>query len=419
MKIIVALLSNPTIIIGMVAFLGLVVQKKSVSDIIQGTLKVILGFIILGQGANIVVSALIPFSEIFTGAFGLSGLFPDDTALVGALQAVVGVETSYILLFSFLINLLIARITKYKYIFLTGHMMWYFSGAMAVTFYQLGFSTVQIIIFGSIIQGIAHVFYPAIAQPFVRKVIGNDNVAFGFFGSSLICFSSWLGGKFGNKDNSTEDLKVPDKLEFLKDMSVLMSIVMVIIFIVTAVIATPEVVDKVSGGQNSIQYSIMTGLTFVAGILVLLQGVRMFLAEIIPAFKGIAETIVPGAKPALDVPIFYTYAPTAVTIGFLSALTGGLLATFLSSFTGIVVLPAMIIMFFHGAAAGVFGNAIGGRRGAIVSGFLLGFLFTMLVALAVPFLDVTQYGINGLWFASSDFIFIIIIIKLISKLFGL
>ena len=45
-------------------------------------------------------------------------------------------------------------------------------------------------------------------------------------------------------------------------------------------------------------------MTFVAGVLVLLQGVRMFLGEIIPAFKGISEKLIPGARPALDVPIF-------------------------------------------------------------------------------------------------------------------
>ncbi len=34
-------------------------------------------------------------------------------------------------------------------------------------------------------------------------------------------------------------------------------------------------------------------MTFVAGVLVLLQGVRMFLGEIIPAFKGISEKLIP------------------------------------------------------------------------------------------------------------------------------
>ena len=57
-------------------------------------------------------------------------------------------------------------------------------------------------------------------------------------------------------------------------------------------------------------------MTFVAGVLVLLQGVRMFLGEIIPAFKGISEKLIPGARPALDVPIFYASGPVATTVRF-------------------------------------------------------------------------------------------------------
>ena len=49
---------------------------------------------------------------------------------------------------------------------------------------------------------------------------------------------------------------------------------------------------------------------------VILAGVRLILGEIVPAFKGISERLVPNSKPALDCPIVYTYAPNAVLIGF-------------------------------------------------------------------------------------------------------
>src|SRR5699024_1063720 len=360
------------------------------------------GFLILQQGADIIVSSLAPFSTMFTEAFGLTGIVAEDNAIAAAVQTVLGKETAFILIFSFLINVIIARFTKLKYIFLTGHMMFSFAATMAIVLSQMGLSTMMIILLGSIIQGISMVVFPAISQSTVRKVIGNDNVAFGFWGSSWISLSGWIGGKVGNKEQSSEDVKVPKSLDFLKDMSILMGIIMVVVYVVTATFVDADVMDEIADGTNRYQFAIFEALGFVVGILILLMGVRMFLAEIVPAFKGIGEKIVPGAKPALDVPIFFSYAPVAVTIGFLAALLGGLIVTFMSSILPVAVLPSVIGLFFMGGAAGVFGNARGGLRGAIVSGFFLGFTFSLLVALAYPLVGLNEYDISGLWFASPD-----------------
>jgi len=45
------------------------------------------------------------------------------------------------------------------------------------------------------------------------------------------------------------------------------------------------------------------------GITVLLVGVRMLIAEIVPAFRGIALKVVPDAVPALDCPVVFDFAP--------------------------------------------------------------------------------------------------------------
>lgn len=415
---ITAVLSNPAVILGLIAAVGLISLRKSSSDIIKGTLKTLLGFIILQQGAGIIVNGLIPFSTMFTSAFNLTGIVAEDNSLVAAVQTLLGKETAFILVFSFIINLVLARITPWKYIFLTGHMMFSFAGTMAITLDQMGVSGWAAIAIGSVIQGVAMIVFPAISQPFVRKVTNNNEVAFGFWGSSWITLSGWVGGLVGDKSKSTEDIKVPKSLDFLKDMSVLMGIVMVIIYVITATFVDKTIMAEIAGGQNIYMFAIMQALIFVAGILVLLLGVRMFLGEIIPAFKGIGDKLVPGAKPALDVPIFYSFAPVAVTVGFLAALVGGLIITFISSILPVVVLPSVIGLFFMGGAAGVFGNAVGGRRGAVVAGFFLGFTWSLLVALAYPLVDVTKYGVQGLWFASPDAIIVVILMRLVGMLFG-
>jgi PTS system ascorbate-specific IIC component len=413
-----AILSNPAFILGIIAAVGLIALRKSTSDIMKGTLKTLFGFLILQAGSGIIVNALIPFSTMFTSAFGLNGIVAEDNSLVAAVQVVLGKETALIMVFSFLINLVLARFTPWKYIFLTGHMMFSFAGTMAITLDQMGITGVKAVVIGSVVQGISMVLFPAISQRFVRKVTGNDSVAFGFWGSSWISLSGWVGGLVGDKTKSSEDMKVPKSLDFLKDMSVLMGIVMVLVYVVTALFVDPAKMADITQGQNTILFAIIHALTFVAGVLVLLQGVRMFLGEIIPAFKGVGEKIVPGAKPALDVPIFYSFAPVAVTIGFLAAMVGGLLVTFISKWLPVVVLPSVIGLFFMGGAAGVFGNAVGGRRGAVVGGFFLGFTFSLLIALAYPLIDVGKYGVQGLWFASPDAVIVVILMRLVGMLFG-
>ncbi|MFR6666839.1 MAG: PTS transporter subunit IIC, partial [Thomasclavelia spiroformis] len=70
---------------------------------------------------------------------------------------------------------------------------------------------------------------------------------------------------------------------------------------------------------------------FTAGILILLQGVRMFLGELVPAFKGISDKLVPGAIPALDVPALFGYAPNSLMIGFITSVIGMIIAMVVSS----------------------------------------------------------------------------------------
>ena len=422
-KFLVEFLSTPSIVMGLVALIGLIAMRNRASDVITGTLKTILGFLVLSAGSTVICGALANFNTMFNAAFGISGVVPEDNSLVAAVQTVLGFETPMIMLFSFVINIILARITPFKYIFLTGHMMFSFAGTMAIVLDQLGVHGWAAIAIGSLIEGACMVIFPAIAQPFVRKVLKTDDVAFGFWGSSLVCLCGWFGKLVGKKDrdeNDTwENVNVPKSISCLKDMSVLMSLVMIVVFLVTTIFAGKETMAAVTGGTNSIIFAIIQGLTFTAGILVLLQGVRMFLGEIVPAFKGISEKIVPGASPALDIPIFYSVGPVATTVGFLSAMVGGLIATFISASMSVCVLPGVLGLFFMGGAAGVFGDKLGGKRGAVVAGLSLGFLFTIIVALAYPLIDVTRYGVDGLWFASTDAIIVSVIMKLVGLLFGI
>lgn len=105
----------------------------------------------------------------------------------------------------------------------------------------------------------------------------------------------------GDKSKSAEDLKLPESLEFFKDTSMSVSIVMGVFYLTVMILAGPEAVAPYAGETNYIVFGILKALGFTAGILVLLQGVRMFLGELVPAFKGISDKLVPGAMPAFVV----------------------------------------------------------------------------------------------------------------------
>lgn len=141
----------------------------------------------------------------------------------------------------------------------------------------------------------------------------------------------------------------------------------------------------------------------MVGVYVLLSGVRLLLAEIVPAFRGIALRIVPNAIPALDCPVLFPYAPNAVIIGFISTTIGSIIGMFLFPSLGLaMILPGMLTNFFAGGTAGIFGNAVGGRRGAIIGGIFHGLFITLLPALLLPLLG--KFGFSNVTFSDSDVI---------------
>ncbi|MBI6863927.1 PTS ascorbate transporter subunit IIC [Lysinibacillus fusiformis] len=412
------ILGTPAILVGLFAFVGLLIQKKSSSTVLSGTLKTIMGFVILGAGATVLISSLDHFSKMFDHAFQVQGVIPNNEAIVAAAQTNFGTATALIMVFGMIFNLLLARFTPLKYIFLTGHHTLFMACLIAASLSVGGMSGTPLIIVGSIILGLCMVVFPAILQPTVRQITGNDDFAVGHFGSVGYYVSAKIGKLFGNKAKSTEDIQVPKSLGFLRDTSVAISLTMSVFFIIVAFFAGPSYIEaQLSDGSNFIIFAIMQAITFAAGVYIILAGVRMLIAEIIPAFKGIADKLVPNTKPALDCPTIFPFAPNAVIIGFLFSFLAGLVSMFILPFIGLkVIVPGLVPHFFTGAAAGVFGNATGGRVGAMSGAFANGLLISFIPAILLIFMG--DIGYEGTTFGDSDFGVIGIIIINLLKLFG-
>ncbi|WP_099159657.1 PTS ascorbate transporter subunit IIC [Virgibacillus ndiopensis] len=397
------ILGTPAILVGLFALVGLLVQRKNTADVVSGTLKTIMGFVILNAGADVIVQALGQFSSMFNEAFSVDGVIPNNEAIVALAQESFGTETAMIMLFGMIVNIILARFTPFKYIFLTGHHTMFMACMIAVILTTGGITGAALIIIGSIILGSLMILSPAMLQPFTRKVTGSDDFAVGHFGSAGYFVSAMVGKAVGKNSKSTEELKVPKSLGFLRDTSVAVSLTMAILFFVVAGFAGASFIEsELSGGQNFLVFAFMQGLTFAAGVYIILAGVRMLLGEIVPAFKGIADKIVPNAKPALDCPAIFPFAGNAVIIGFLFSFIAGLVSMFLLPILGLkVIVPGLVPHFFTGAAAGVFGNATGGRKGAIFGSMANGVLISFLPALLLPVLG--SLGFEGTTFGDADF----------------
>ena len=68
LNLFVSIVSQPAILVSLIALLGLVLQKKKFSDVVQGTLKTFVGFLVLIGGAGLLANSLMPFAEMFQTA---------------------------------------------------------------------------------------------------------------------------------------------------------------------------------------------------------------------------------------------------------------------------------------------------------------------------------------------------------------
>jgi PTS system ascorbate-specific IIC component len=398
------LLSAPQILIGIIVLIGLIAQRKQAHEVIRGTLKAVLGFIIIQQGAGILVGSLDYFGQLFQEAFNVQGVVPNNEAIVSLALNDYATATAAIMVIGMAANIILARFSKLKYIFLTGHHTLYMAALIGVVLTVAGLEGWALYILGGMALGLTMVIFPAIAHPTMKKITGSDEIAFGHFSSVTYWLSGEVGKLVGKNSKSTEDMEFPKWLGFLRDTSVAIGLTMLVMFLIVTLLAGPAfVADELGIGDNYIVFAFIQSLIFAAGVYIVLAGVRMVIAEIVPAFKGWADKLVPDSKPALDCPIVFPYAPNAVLIGFFVSFLGGIVGMLiLIALNGTVILPGVVPHFFVGATAGVFGNATGGRRGAVIGSFVNGVVITFLPLLLMPVLG--DLGFANTTFSDADFI---------------
>lgn len=399
------ILSEPAFLMGLIAFVGLVALRTPSHKVLTGTLGPILGYLMLAAGATVIQQNLAPLATLIDQGFGITGVVPNNEAVTSVAQKILGVETMSILIVGLVLNILFARFTRFKYIFLTGHHSFFMACLLSAVLGAIGFKGMALVAVGGFILGAWSAISPAIGQKYTLKVTDGDEIAMGHFGSLGYYLSAWIGSKVGKNSPSTEELHISEKWSFLRNTTISTGLVMVIFYLIAVVaclINNPKTVTELAAGKNPFIFAIVGGLTFAVGVAIVYAGVRMILADLIPAFQGIAMKLIPNAVPAVDCAVFFPYAPTAVILGFAFSFLGGLLGMFvLGAIGGVLIVPGMVPHFFCGATAGIFGNATGGRRGAILGSFVNGLFLAFLPATLLPVLG--KLGFANTTFGDFDF----------------
>ncbi len=420
LKVLVDILSVPAILVAIAAFVGYLAQEdKNFSDALSGGIKAAIGFFILVAGAVTLIGPLDVLGPIIKDAFNVQGVIPNNEAIVAIALGQLAQATALIMILGFAFNIIFARFTPFKYIWLTGHHSLYMAALLAAALSAAGMGGAFLIILGGVILGLLQVLMPTWTQHLATKVAGNDDWTIGHFSSLSYVAAGFAARILGGDPDTTsaEDMDFPKGLGFLRESLVSTGLIMFIIFLFPALFLDGEARAALGGDTTWFVYLFTQALTFSAGVAVVIYGVRVILAEIIPAFSGIASKLVPNAKPALDIPVVFPFGANSVLIGFLSSFVAGIVMMVIMGPIGLAaIVPGLVPHFFVGGGAGVIGNAFGGRRGAVIGGFVNGVIISLGAALLLPALG--NLGFENTTYGDADFQWVGILIGMIGRLFG-
>ncbi|HHQ4319038.1 TPA: PTS ascorbate transporter subunit IIC [Clostridium perfringens] len=415
----VSFFRNPALFMGLVVAIGLILQRKPIDAILKGIFKGIIGMVIILKGVDIVVSSITPLANAFSGLFNTqsNSTLGDFNVFLGQYGSYVGL----ILLCGFVINIIIARYTRFKTIYLTGNILFWYPMLFLAVGIENNIGGLKLFIFTLIMYILVITIFPYILRKHVKYVTGNDSFTIGHTASIYCLLGSYIGKFVGQKDKNIENLNLPKSLSFFRDTNITAAIVMFIVYIIVGLFIGKESRLAIYGSEPLITYSLIQGITFAAGMIILLTGVRMILGEIIPSFKGIADKLAKGSIPALDIPMIFPYGPNALLIGFIIALITSIGTLFLLGASGVLtfaLIPLVVACYFDVAPGAIFANSRGGWPAAIITSALGGIILMVLAAISLNLVSGTV-GNFIQTYGGNEFSIWVIISDLVGKLFSI
>ena len=421
------ILKNAPHMIGFIVLLGYLLKGEKWYTTLGGTLKAIIGMLILNVGSGGLVSNFRPILVGLKDRFNLDATVIDpyfgQNAVTDGVMEVFGKafdSVMILLLIAFIVNILLVRFNKYtkcRTLFTTGHVQvqqastayWLIMLAMPA---QLKNDTLMLVVMAVVLGA-----YWAVGSNLTVKPMQEltDGAGFAIAHQQMfgIRLGYWAADKFFGKDGGKKkdkeikkvgDMELPGFFQIFNENMVCTAILMTVFFgIIMSIIGKDFFIGagNLKETDSFLMFVFDKCLNFAVYLAILQLGVRTFVSELTVSFQGISEKLLPSSIPGVDCAVCYGFGDAnAVTFGFLAGLAGQLVAivALILMKSPVLIICGFVPVFFDNATIGLVANEKGGLKACLVIPFISGLIQVFGSALIAGWVGMAAYGGCKDWF---------------------
>ena len=415
------ILKNAPHMIGFIVLLGYLLKGEKWYTTLGGTLKAIIGMLILNVGSGGLVSNFRPILVGLKDRFNLNATVIDpyfgQNAVTDGVMEVFGKafdSVMILLLIAFIVNILLVRFNKYtkcRTLFTTGHVQvqqastayWLIMFAMPAL---LKNDTLMLVVMAVVLGA-----YWAVGSNLTVKPMQEltDGAGFAIAHQQMfgIRLGYWAADKFFGKDGGKKkdkeikkvgDMELPGFFQIFNENMVCTAILMTVFFgIIMSIIGKDFFIGagNLKETDSFLMFVFDKCLNFAVYLAILQLGVRTFVSELTVSFQGISEKLLPSSIPGVDCAVCYGFGDAnAVTFGFLAGLAGQLVAivALILMKSPVLIICGFVPVFFDNATIGLVANEKGGLKACLVLPFISGLIQVFGSALIAGWVGMAAYG---------------------------
>lgn len=415
------ILKNAPHMIGFIVLLGYLLKGEKWYTTLGGTLKAIIGMLILNVGSGGLVSNFRPILVGLKDRFNLDATVIDpyfgQNAVTDGVMEVFGKafdSVMILLLIAFIVNILLVRFNKYtkcRTLFTTGHVQvqqastayWLIMFAMPAL---LKNDTLMLVVMAVVLGA-----YWAVGSNLTVKPMQEltDGAGFAIAHQQMfgIRLGYWAADKFFGKDGGKKkdkeikkvgEMELPGFFQIFNENMVCTAILMTVFFgIIMSIIGKDFFIGagNLKETDSFLMFVFDKCLNFAVYLAILQLGVRTFVSELTVSFQGISEKLLPSSIPGVDCAVCYGFGDAnAVTFGFLAGLAGQLVAivALILMKSPVLIICGFVPVFFDNATIGLVANEKGGLKACLVIPFISGLIQVFGSALIAGWVGMAAYG---------------------------